>query len=468
MNKSSLEYSDRKFIWHPFTQMKYYALVPGTSKKEKPLIIESGQGSFLKDIHGREYIDGVSSLWVNIHGHRRREIDNAIKSQLNKIAHSTLLGLANVPSAELAKKLVKIAPKGLKKVFYSDNGSTAVEISLKIAFQYWQNKRVKKTKFISMENAYHGDTIGSVSAGGIELFHKKFGPLLFNTYKAPSYYCFRCKFITEKERRNIKFQKSPFFIDRPACNWDCVEKLKDIIRRNRDKIAGFILEPMVQAAGGIIVSPKGYLSEVQKLCRKYDIILILDEVATGFGRTGRMFACNHEKVTPDILTLAKGITGGYLPLAATLTTLKIYNAFLGSYEEEKTFFHGHSYTGNQLACSASLANLEIFDKEKTIEKLQEKIRVLHEELKKFTELKHMGNIRQCGFIAGIELIDGTKKMLPLGKETVIKLCYRMRDHGLITRPLGNVLVIFPALSISISDLKKMLNTIATQIKCIGY
>jgi adenosylmethionine-8-amino-7-oxononanoate transaminase len=452
-NKLNLEHCDKNLIWHPFTQMKYY-------EKEKPLIIESGKGSFLKDIYGNEYIDGVSSLWVNIHGHRKEEIDNAIIKQIKKISHSTLLGLANVPSIGLAKELLKIIPSNLKKVFYSDNGSTAVEIALKIAFQYWQNKGFKnKTKFISLQNAYHGDTIGSVSVGGIGLFHKKFGPFLFSTYKSPSYYCYRCKFISAQKRKEVKFQKSPFFIDKPSCNWECIEKAKEIIKKNNNKIAGFIMEPLVQGAGGIIVSSRGYLTEISKLCKKYNVLLILDEVATGFGRTGKMFACEHENVKPDILALAKGITGGYLPLSVTLSTEGIYKAFLGKYEEEKTFFHGHSYTGNQLACSAAIANLQIFEKEKTIKKLQEKIKILHQELSEFVNMKYVGNIRQCGFMAAIELVKDNKKMLPLEKETVIRLCYKAREYGLIIRPLGNVIVIMPPLSISIKDLKKMLYVI---------
>lgn len=453
MKRILLENNDRKYVWHPFTQMKYY-------QREKPLIIESGDGYFLKDIYGNNYIDGVSSLWVNIHGHRKKEIDNAIKKQLKKIAHSTLLGLANVPSIEFATKLVKITPKNLTKVFYSDNGSGAVEIALKIAFAYWQQKGVKsKTKFLSLKNAYHGDTVGAVSVGGIDLFHKKFKQLLFKTYQAPSYYCYRCEFISMKKRREMKFQKSSFFVDRPDCNFQCLEKLKDIMKKHNKEIAGFILEPLVQAAGGIIVSPKGYLSEAKKLCERYNILLILDEVATGFGRTGKMFACFHEEVNPDILILAKGITGGYLPLAATLTTKEIYNEFLGEYKEEKAFFHGHSYTGNQLCCSAAIANLEIFEKEKVLEKLQNKIKILHEGLKEFVDLEYVGNIRQCGFIAGIELVKDKKNLLPLDKVTVIRLCLEMRKYGLIIRPLGNVIVLFPPLSIKTSDLKKMLNII---------
>lgn len=392
-------------------------------QRNKQITIESGKDIFLKDTNEKEYIDGNSSLWVNIHGHRKKEIDNAIKKQINKISHSTLLGLSNTTPMKLAEELVKLAPKGLTKVFYSDNGSTAVEIALKMAFQYWQLKGKKnKTKFIHLKNSYHGDTIGSVSVGGIDIFHKIFKPLLFKTYEAPSYCCSKCKC-------NKK------------CNWQCIKKLEEIMRKNHKEIAGFILEPLIQAAGGMLTARIGYLKKAKELCRRYNVLMIVDEVATGFGRTGKMFACEHENVSPDFLCLAKGITGGYLPLAVTLTTDKIFNAFL-----KTTFFHGHTYTGNSLACAAALANLKIFKKERTLKKLKSKIEFLKKKLNRFYDFPFVTDIRQCGFMAGIELIS---------EELAYEICMKVRKYGLILRPLSNVIVIMPQLSIKTIELNKM-------------
>ncbi|MDH4028185.1 MAG: adenosylmethionine--8-amino-7-oxononanoate transaminase [Nitrospirota bacterium] len=438
--KKQIEGLDREYVWHPFTQMKEWS-------DEPPVIITEGRGSFLRDIYGKWYIDGVSSLWVTVHGHRKKEIDDSIKAQVDRISHSTLLGLTHPLAATLAEMLVKIAPQGLAKVFYSDNGSTAVEIGLKMAFQYWQHKgNRQKKRFLSLKNAYHGDTIGAVSVGGIDLFHELFSPMLFETYKAPSPYCYRCEL-------GKKY---------PACKLSCLDKMEKIMREHHEEIAGLIIEPLVQGAAGMIVFPKGYLKGVRRLCNKYNILMIADEVATGFGRTGKMFACEHENVSPDILCLAKGITGGYLPLAATLATEKIYRAFLGKYKDMKTFFHGHTYTGNQLACAAAVANLDIFKKEKTIRKLQDKISVLNRELDKIAELGHVGNIRQKGFMAGIEIVKDKKSRdaYPLEEKICWKICGRAREKGLLIRPLGNVIVLMPPLSISRQELKSL-----TKITC---
>ncbi len=434
--KKSLEKTDKKYLWHPFTQMKEWTV-------ETPLIIAEGRGSFLKDITGKWYLDGISSVWVTVHGHRKKEIDDAIKEQLNRISHSTLLGLTHAPAIELAKQLVKTVPKGLSRVFYSDNGSTAVEIGLKMAFQYWQHKGVKrKTKFLTLNNAYHGDTIGAVSVGGIDLFHKMFSPLLFKSFKAPSPYCYRCEF-------GKRF---------PSCKLYCLHKMKQIILKHHKKIAGLIIEPIVQGAGGMIVSPPGYLKGVEKLCRKYKILLIADEVATGFGRTGKMFACNHEKITPDILCLSKGITGGYLPLAATIASENIYKAFLGNFEDLKTFFHGHTYTGNQLACAAAIANLGLFKKEKTLQKMQKKIETFKKGLAEISDLSHVGEVRQKGFMMGIELVKDkrTRKPFPLKEKMGWKVCDKAKEKGLIIRPLGNVVVLMPPLSVSHQELKRLI------------
>lgn len=443
---SNLGDSDKKYIWHPFTQMKEWA-------EEQPVVIAEGEGCFLTDINGRRYLDGVSSLWVNIHGHCKKEINDAIKAQLDKIAHSTLLGLSNVPAIQLAERLVKLLQQSgannqqavpLSRVFYSDNGSTAVEVGLKMAFQYWRLKGTSgKNSFLSLNNAYHGDTIGAVSVGGVNIFHSTFGPLLFKSFKAPSPYCYRCELGR----------------DYPECGLACLGAMEDILKEHSRDIAALIIEPLVQAAGGMIVSPPGYLSGVRELCRKYGILMIADEVATGFGRTGRMFACEHEAVAPDIICISKGLTGGYLPLAATVATEEVYAAFLGDFKDLKTFFHGHSYTGNPLGCAASLACLDIFEKEKVIEGLAPKTGLLSERLQEISGMVHVGNVRHRGLMAGIELVRDkeTKEPYAWEEKTGWQVALKMREKGVLIRPLGNVIVLMPPLSISLQDLGWMLD-----------
>ncbi len=441
-----LESLDKKYIWHPFTQMLDW-------EKEQQLIIESGRGSSLIDIHGNSYLDGVSSLWVTVHGHRKKELDAAVNAQLKKLAHSTLLGLSNVPAIRLAEKLVQVAPKGLTKVFYSDSGSTSVEIALKIAFQYWQQKSPefhRKTGFLSFTQAYHGDTIGSVSVGGIDLFHSIYKPLLFQTRKIDSPYCYRC----------------PHGLIYPDCQKTCLVFAERTIQKYASVTAALVIEPLVQGAAGMLMQPPGYLKKIRELCTKYRILMIADEVATGFGRTGKMFACEHESVAPDIICMAKGITGGYLPLAATLTNEDIYNAFLGEYREFKTFFHGHTYTGNPLACAAAIANLNLFRKEKTLARLQPKIAALMKELKGLRDRLHVGDVRQRGFMAGIELVKNkiTKEPYKPDEKIGIKVARACRTNGLILRPLGNVIVLMPPLSISLPDLKRMVQITSDAIR----
>ncbi|MFH0813000.1 MAG: adenosylmethionine--8-amino-7-oxononanoate transaminase [Pseudomonadota bacterium] len=437
---------DKEYLWHPFTQMLDYA-------KEDPLIIVEGEGSYLIDIEGNKYLDGVSSLWVTVHGHKHPEITNAIISQTKKISHSTLLGPSNVPAIELAQRLVGITPPGLNKVFYSECGAAAVEIGLKMAFQYWQQRkdpRPKKTKFAYLQNAYHGDTLGAVSVGGIDLFHNIYKPLLTKNVCVPSPYCYRC-----------------FLSKTPAdCHRECVEELEKVIDAHHEEIAAFIIEPIVQGAAGMIVAPPGYFKRVRELCDRYNILMIADEVAVGFGRTGRMFACEHEEVSPDIMIMGKGITGGYLPLAATLTTNEIYEAFLGEYWEFKTFFHGHTYTGNPMACAAALANLEVFEKEKTLETLQGKIDCLTQLLKKFDALEHVGEIRQKGFMVGLELVldRRTKEPYPPEEKMGIRIIKEARKNGLVIRPLGNVIVLMPPLSITTDELEQITDITFDAIK----
>ena len=445
-----LEELDRKYIWHPFTQMKDWV-------GEKPIIISEGRDCFIKDIYGKWYLDGVSSLWVNIFGHRKKEIDEAIKGQLDNIAHSSLLGLSNVPAIRLAQRLARVVnssfvlhPSSLNKVFYSDNGSTAVEVGLKMAFQYWKHKGVEgRNAFASIKNAYHGDTIGAVSVGGIDMFHEVFGPLLFKTYRLPSPYCYRCELGMEY----------------PDCKLACLNKSGEILKVHADEIAALIVEPLIQAAGGMITSPPGYLKGLGELCRKYDILMIADEVATGFGRTGKMFACEHEDVVPDIMCLSKGITGGYMPLAVTLATEEVYNAFLGEFRDMKTFFHGHSYTGNPLACAAAIACLDLFEKEEVLKGIQSKINILEGWLKEVLRLDHVGDVRNVGLMAGVELVKDKRTKEPYGREekTGWRVAYHARDNGVVIRPLGNVIVIMPPLSISEQNLNQLLKVIRESI-----
>lgn len=438
--------ADKRYIWHPFTQMQDY-------QGMEPVIIERGDGSYLIDIHGRRYLDGVSSLWVTIHGHRRQEIDQAIIEQVDRISHATLLGLSNPPAIELAKRLVEITPAGLERVFYSDNGSTGCEVALKMAFQYRQLRgESKKNRFISFKNAYHGDTLGAVSVGGIDLFHEAYRPLLFPVFQAEAPYCYRC----------------PLGLTWPACGMECLGQLNRIMKEHHQEVAALIIEPMVQGAAGMITQPPGFLEEVRELCTRYDILMIADEVAVGFGRTGRMFACDHEGVRPDLMVLAKGITGGYLPLAATLTTEEIYEAFLGEHHEFKTFFHGHTYTGNPLACAAALANLEVFEKEKTLERLDPKIQLLSQRLERFRDLPCVGEVRQRGFMVGIELVADkkTKAPFPPQEKIGIRVILEARKRGVIIRPLGDVIVIMPPLSITEGELEELVETIYQSIKTV--
>ncbi len=439
--------ADKRFIWHPFTQMQEWF-------KEDPLVIERGEGNYLIDTEGRRYIDANSSLWTNIHGHRNRTIERSIREQLGKIAHSTLLGLSNVPSIELAEKLAEITPGRLKRVFYSDNGSTAVEAALKIAFQYWRQTPGggKKKAFLSFTGAYHGDTTGAMSVGEIDVFVERFSPLLFPVFRSTYPYCYRC----------------PLKKSHPECALACLDELEDILKRHHEEIAACIIEPLVQGAAGMVTSPPGFLRGVRRLTKKYNVLLIADEVATGFGRTGRMFACEHEDVAPDIICLAKGITGGYLPLAATITTEKIFRAFLGRYDRFRAFFHGHTYTGNQLACAAALANIEVFEKERVIERIQPKIRLLQRELEPFRELKHVGDVRQRGLMAGIELVEDreSKKPFAPGRRVAYRLCMEARKGGIITRPLGDTIVIMPPLSIKPKEIRTITRVLFELVKAL--
>ncbi len=429
---------DKQFVWHPFTQMAEYV-------KHEPIVIERGEGCWLIDTEGRRYLDAVGSIWCNVHGHNAKELNEALCEQAEKIAHSTLLGLANVPSILLAKKLVEITPEGLNHVFYSDDGSTAMEVALKMAYQFWQLKGEKKrTKFVKLEEAYHGDTIGSVSIGGIDLFHSMFRELMFQTYKIPAPHPYR-------------FPGTP-----EECKNYSLEKLEEVLKEHGDEVAAVVMEPLVQAAAGIIVHPEGFLKGVRELCNRYGVLLILDEVATGFGKTGKMFACEWEGVVPDIMAISKGLTAGYMPLAVTMATDEVYSAFWGGdYGSGKTFFHGHTFTGNQLGCAVALKNIELFEEKGWPEKLKGKIEYLHRKLKeKLSPLKHVGDIRGKGFMVGIELVKDkkTKEGFSWKDDVGRRVSRRIIEKGVFTRPLGPVLVIMPPFAISEEEIDFMVET----------
>ncbi len=414
-----------------------------------PLVIERAEGVRLFDLDGNAYLDGNSSLWVNIHGHNRPELNDAITGQLGRIAHSTLLGMDNVIAIELAARLTAIAPPGLAKVFYSDSGATAVEIGLKIAYAYWRRVgKPSKRGFLTFRNAYHGDTIGAMSVGGIDLFHDEFGPLLFPVERAPYPNAYRFD-GTEHE-----------------CSTRCLAAVADILDRKAEEIACLVVEPLIQGAGGMVTMPAGFLAGVERLCREHDVLLLADEVATGFGRTGRMFACQHESVAPDLLAIGKGLTGGYLPVAATLTTDRIYDAFLGEYSELKTFFHGHSFTGNQLGCAVALASLDLFERDRLIERVQISAAEVADQLKPVAELDHVGDVRQRGLMVGIEIVEDrdTARAYPWELGTGARVCRRVRELGMITRPLGDVVVLMPPLVTGLEDLSMMTGILSRAIR----
>ena len=411
--------ADRAHLWHPFTQQQGWV-------DEEPLIVDRAEGIDLIDVQGSRYIDGVSSLWCNVHGHRHPRIDAAVREQLDRVAHTTMLGLTHPGATELAARLVEIAPEGLSRVFYSDSGSTATEIALKMAFQYWQQRgETRRTKFVSLRMAYHGDTIGSVSVGGIDLFHSLYRPLLFDSLHAEP---------------------------------GDAGHMERVLSEHEGEVAAVIMEPLVQGAAGKLVHPEGYLRDVRELCDRHGVLLILDEVATGLGRTGRMFACEHEDVAPDLLCLAKGITGGYLPLAATLASERIYRGFLGRFEEFRTFFHGHTYTGNPLACAAALATLDVFAEERTLEHLQRKIELLGELLEPIAAHPEVREVRRRGFMTGIELAER-----PLPARIGHQVTLEARRRGAVIRPLGDVIVLMPPLAISEGELTRLLAITAEAI-----
>ncbi len=446
MNRTDrLRRRDKEAIWHPFTQMADW-------EKDDPLVIERGEGNYLYDTDGNRYFDGVSSLWVNLFGHCRREIDDAVRAQLDSLAHSTFLGLTHPPAIELADKLLAVAPPGLSRVFYSDNGSTAMEIAIKMAFQYRRQQEggERKTAFLTLSEAYHGDTIGSVSAGGIDLFHKIFRPLLFSTRRLPTPHCYRC----------------PYGLSRPSCAMRCADLMEEAVLEGKETLAAVVVEPLVQGAAGMLTMPEGYLSRLRTVTRECGVLLVCDEVATGFGRTGTMFACEQEAVSPDILAVAKGLTGGYLPLAATLTTEEVYRGFLGRYEEFRTFFHGHSYTANPLGCAAALGTLSIFEREDVLGRVSGLSATMEESLAAVAAHPNVGDVRRKGLMAGIEIVAdrGTKDRFPPERKIGQRVARKARERGIILRPLGDVLVLMPPLSSTEREIEDLVDAAGWAIR----
>jgi adenosylmethionine---8-amino-7-oxononanoate aminotransferase len=477
---------DRQFVWHPFTQMRDWF-------KREPIVISSGKGAVLRDIRGREYLDANSSIWTNLHGHNQSKINTAVRRQLKKIAHSSALGFANEPASLLAEKLVKIAncelriankthkvalpfnskfetrDSKLSKVFFSDDGSTAMEVALKLAYEFTRRTRGPKSrpKFLSLDGAYHGDTIGAVSTGHIDLFHKAYSGLLFKTDKVMSPYCYRCPFNRAKPERDDAREHR-------KCHWECVGLVEKKFRAQKKRgnpYAGFIFEPLMQGSAGMIAQPEGWLRQVTDIARSHGALLIADEVMTGFGRVNSqfrthnsqlpLFACQEESVQPDFLAVAKGLTGGYLPMAATLTTQKVFDAFLGEYHEFKTFFHGHSFTGNQLGAAAALASLEILQAEKSVRQRTRLQKCLHQELQTLWSLPNVGDIRQVGLVAGIELVRNwrTREPFDLRERAGIRVCEVMAKRGVLTRPIGNVIVLMPPYCTTAAQLGRMVLTL---------
>jgi adenosylmethionine-8-amino-7-oxononanoate transaminase len=469
---------DRLYVWHPFTQMRDWL-------RREPLVIVSGQGAVLRDACGREYLDANSSIWTNLHGHRCPPIDRAIRDQLRRIAHSSALGLANEPAARLAERLVKAVnpplragAKGpaLAKVFYSDDGSTAMEVALKLAYQFARRTRgLKKPVFLSLANAYHGDTVGAVSLGHIDLFHRDYGGLTFRSRVAAAPYCYRCAHNRAKpERADAREYR--------RCRWECISKLERrfaVAGKRGQPIAALVVEPLMQGAAGMIAQPTGWLRQAADIARQYGAQLIVDEVLTGFGRAtsalegssvegsaASLFACHQEGVQPDFLALGKGFTGGYLPMAATLTTTEVFEAFLGEYAEFKTFFHGHSYTANQLGAAAALASLQLLTKPGASHRRSWLADQLRQALQGLWSLPVVGDVRQIGLIAGIELVRHWRDRQPfdLPERAGLRVCEAMVKRGVITRPIGNVVVLMPPYCTTAHQLKRMVETLYVAIE----
>jgi adenosylmethionine-8-amino-7-oxononanoate aminotransferase len=496
---------DHRYIWHPFTQMQDWL-------KHDPIVIVEGQGAVLRDVHGREYLDANSSIWTNLHGHNHPRINAAIQRQLRKIAHSSVLGFANEPASLLAEKLVAAAnpvtvalasrlrarrasapaQPPLRKVFFSDDGSTAVEVALKLAYEFTRRTcRITRPKFLSLQGGYHGDTVGAVALGHIDLFHKAYAGLLFKTDHVMAPYCYRCPFNRARpERADAR--------DYRNCNWECLGKVEQKFatqERKGNSYAAFAFEPLMQGAAGMIPQPAGWLRRATEIARAHNALLIADEVMTGFGRAGAnspaaahsfhlshplhstdvppppfpLFACHHEGVQPDFMAVAKGLTGGYLPMAATLTAQPVFDAFLGEYEEFKTFFHGHSFTANQLGAAAALASLDILQSPASISARVRLAQILHNELQALWQSQHVGDIRQVGLVAGIELVRNwrTREPFDLRERAGIRVCEALAKLGVLTRPIGNVVVLMPPYCTTPRQARRMVDALLKALNVLG-
>lgn len=452
--QESLEAWDREHVWHAFTQMAEY----------EPLLIERGEGVYLFDTAGTRYIDGSASMWCNVHGHRHPRLDAALTRQLGLVAHTTNLGLSNPTTVELARRLVEIAPAGLGKVFFSGDGSSATEAALKIAFQYHRQTGTEqpRTRYIALGEAYHGDTLGAIGVGGVDRFTAMFAPLTFKAIRLPT--------------PGLPAEATPTADGGPRTDpsgqattaAETLSRLEQLLTDQGDSIAAVIMEPLVQAAGGILVHPRGFLQAVRELTRQAGVLLILDEIAVGFGRTGTMFACEQEDVSPDILCLGKGLTAGYLPMAATLTTASIWQAFLGSHADGRAFYHGHTFGGNPLAAAVALESLAIFRDEAVLDRLPALICQLQTRLAELAELPHVAGIRQCGLMAGLDLVADkqTGEPYPWEARTGARACLAARRHGALLRQLGDTVVIMPPLSISPDELDALVAAAAAGIEAV--
>ena len=459
---------DRQYVWHPFTQMKDWLA-------EEPIVIVSGKGPTLTDQRGRKYLDANASIWTNLHGHNHPKINQAIQKQLAKISHSSALGLANQPAARLAAELIQLAeqkttslpsrrcqPK-LKKVFFSDDGSTAMEVALKLHFEH-QRRTTPKTfpRFLSIENAYHGDTIGAMRLSHSPLFHRSFRKIRFPVDRVMAPYCYRCPHNrAQPDRIDARNNRQ--------CQWECIRQIENQIEKAKSQnkpYTAFVVEPLIQGAAGMIAHPKGWLAKTAKIIRQHNMQLIADEVMTGFGRTGTTFASHQEGIQPDFLALAKGLTGGYLPMAATLTTQTVFNSFLGPYDSFKTFFHGHSFTGNQLGAAAALANLKLLQNHSSIRRRKRLESWFETALQPLWNLPQVGDVRQAGLVAGVELVKNwrTRQPYPLGEQAGIRVCRALAKRGVLTRPIGNVIVLMPIYTITKKQVNNIIDALAQSIQ----
>ncbi|MBR6163952.1 adenosylmethionine--8-amino-7-oxononanoate transaminase [bacterium] len=432
---NSLQEKDLKYIWHPCSQMKDYEELP-------PIIIKTGKGCYLYDTEGKSYIDIVSSWWCNLLGHSNEKINNNIKEQLDKLEHVIFANFSHKPAIQLCEELIKILPEGLCKFNFSDNGSASVECALKMAFQYhYQTGNPQKTRFMCLSDGYHGETIGALSVGTLDLYAKIYKPMLMDTIRIKAPDCFRC----------------PYSKSRDNCSCECIEKAKKCFEKFGNETAGMIVEPLLQGSAGMRIYPPLYLKELRKLCDEYNVILIADEIATGFGRTGKMFAFDHSGVSPDIMCLSKGLTGGYMPMSLTVTTQKIFDAFYDDYLKGRAFMHSHTYSGNPIGCSAALAVQKILREDKIIEKSRETAKYLHEELNKaFSNHKNVGEIRHLNLINAIELVKdkNTKELFNSNLRTGYQIYKKALSKGLLLRPLGDVLYFNPPLIIDRETIDK--------------